>query len=271
MDAYLRRHQPRRSQFRSPRRQKPSGVTVLHTAENVMDSVGPDTGAEAVAKFILNRDSPGSYHDLVDSDSGLYLVRYSDEAFQDGTGSNPHALSISFALRTSDWRRLTPAKRTAFLRQGAQAFARQQAWLKANDYPTTPLKRITRAQSAAGIAGIVTHADRDPGRRSDPGADFPWADFLDACDDALNGGTKPAPTPDPTTPPTVQEDDMARLVTTDGVKMYVADATSVAHVRDQAELALLRRAGIVSSEKGPVTISTADFDALCSRAVNVRV
>ena len=75
-----------------PRRARPSGVTVLHTAENVIDLVGPDTGAEAVAAFIRTRTTPGSYHDLVDRDSALQLVPYGAEAYQDGTGSNPYAL-----------------------------------------------------------------------------------------------------------------------------------------------------------------------------------
>lgn len=259
MDAYLRRHPPRRSQFRSPRRQKPSGVTVLHTAENVMDTVGPDTGAEGVANFIVNRAEPGSYHDIVDSDSGVYLVRYGDEAFQDGTGSNPHALSISWALRASDWGRLTPAKRAAFLRWGALAFVRQQRWLQANNHPTTPLKRITRAQSAEGIAGFVTHGDRDPGRRSDPGAGFPWTEFLDACEAALNG--KPGKTPS-TTPTTVQEDDMTRLfLDPDGATVWAATATGLLHVKSQEALARGRRLGLLPNVR-PEPISAADLGAL---------
>jgi hypothetical protein len=178
-DAWLRKHPPVRSQYRSPRRARPTGLTVLHTAEGVMDTVGPDTGAEATARFIRNRSEPGSYHDIVDSDSALRLVRYGDEAFQDGTGSNPWAMSISFALKTSDWVKLTPARRDDFLRQGAVAFRRQQAWLRANGYPTTTLRRISKAQSDAGMAGFISHGERDPGRRSDPGRDFPWARFFE--------------------------------------------------------------------------------------------
>lgn len=146
-----------------------------------MDDVGPDTGAENVARFIQRRDTPGSYHDLVDSDSAIYLVRYPCEAYQDGTGSNPWALSISFALAAADWPRLSPAKRYDFLEQAVSAFRRQQAWLVSNGYPTTPLRRITKAQSDAGMAGFISHGDRDPGRRSDPGRDFPWGQFLEMC------------------------------------------------------------------------------------------
>ena len=44
--AWLDDHPPKRSQFRDPRRERVSGVIVVHTAENVMDSIGVDTGAE---------------------------------------------------------------------------------------------------------------------------------------------------------------------------------------------------------------------------------
>ncbi|MGL5911823.1 MAG: N-acetylmuramoyl-L-alanine amidase, partial [Phycicoccus sp.] len=143
---------------------------MVHTAESVLDTLGPDTGAENVAAFIQRRTTPGSYHDLVDSDSALQLVPYEMGAYQDGTGSNSYAMSISFALRTTDWRTLTPERRRAFLRQAAAAFARQQAWLRARGYPATPLRWLTRAESEAGQAGFITHARRDPARRTDPGA-----------------------------------------------------------------------------------------------------
>lgn len=191
-DAWLRENPPARSQYRSPRRARPTGLTVVHTAEGVLDTIGPDTGAENTARFIRDRSEPGSYHDLVDSDSALYLVRYGDEAYQDGTGSNPFALSISFALKTSDWRRLTPARRDAFLEQGAVAFRRQQQWLAAHRHPLTPLVRVSRAQSDAGHAGFISHGERDPARRSDPGADFPWARFFAICADQEDDMPDPA-------------------------------------------------------------------------------
>lgn len=200
MTPYLRTHKPARSQFRSPRRQRPTGLVVLHTAESVMDAVGPDTGAEAVAAFIRRRTDPGSYHDIADSDSNLLLVGYGDEAYQDGTGSNPFALSISFALKAADWSRLSSVKRAAFLHQGAVAFARQQKWLAAHGYPLTPLRRVTKAQSDRGEAGFIAHGTRDPGRRTDPGADFPWTEWFDACR-TVTGQPTPMPPPLP-----VQED-----------------------------------------------------------------
>lgn len=190
MGAYLIDHPPRIAQYgkrSSWTPGRPTGLTVVHTAESVLDVVGPDTGAEGVAEFIRTRNTYGSYHDLVDADSALQLIPYEYGAFQDGTGSNGMALSISFALAAVDWPRLTSERRHAFLVNGARAHARQQAWLAANDYPRTPPRRITRAQSDAGVAGFISHAERDPARRTDPGAQFPWVEFLTLCTAAVAG------------------------------------------------------------------------------------
>lgn len=188
--AYLIDHPPAISQYgkrSSWTPGRPTGLTVVHTAESMLDLIGADTGAEGVAEFIRTRNTYGSYHDLVDSDTALQLVPYEFGAYQDGTGSNGMALSISFALRADDWPGLTPERRRAFLVNGARAFARQQAWLAANDYPRTPARRITRPQSDAGLPGFISHAERDPARRTDPGAQFPWVEFLGYCAAAVAG------------------------------------------------------------------------------------
>jgi hypothetical protein len=202
--AYLIDHPPVRQQFYKTRSRALTGCTVLHTAESVMDSVGPDTGAENVAEFIRTRSTPGSYHDLVDSDSVVTLVPYESGAFHDGTGSNNWALSISFACATSDWRRMTPQKRKAFLRNGALAFKRQQDYRRSIGAPLTELRHITKAQSDAGQSGFCFHGDRDPGRRTDPGVAapnlFPFDEFITECRSVM------ADTP----PITEDEDDMAK-------------------------------------------------------------
>lgn len=195
---YLEDNKPARSQFRTGRRAKPTGLFVIHTAEGVMDAVGADTGAEGVARFIRDRDTPGSYHRLVDSDSVVALIRLSNEAYGDGTGSNPYAIHVSFACKTSDWVKMTPAKRAAFLRNGAKAVVEGMTWLKREHGITVPLKRVTRAQSTAGAAGFIPHGDRDPGRRSDPGANFPWTQFFAEIKALLGTTSSPAPVPEKT-------------------------------------------------------------------------
>lgn len=176
--AYLDQHPPARSQFRCPRRATPSGVVVVHTAESTPDVVATDGGAEAVARFIQGRSDPGSYHDLCDSDSSIQLVRYECEAFHDGTGSNPHSYGVSAATRADFWA-LAPAEwRNGCVRQMAAAAARYARWVKSRHGITIPARRINRSQSELRIPGFISHAERDPARRSDPGAGFPWDRFL---------------------------------------------------------------------------------------------
>lgn len=190
--AWLDDHEPARSQFRCPRRADPSGVCVVHTAENTPDFVAFDGGAEAVAGFIQRRPDPGSYHDLVDSDSAINLVRYSCEAFQDGTGSNPHAWGGSVATRADVWPLAPQAWKNGAVRQLAHAAARYARWLKAERGILIPARRITRAQSEQRVPGFISHAERDPARRTDPGAQFPWQFFLDEY--RINmGGISPPP------------------------------------------------------------------------------
>lgn len=176
--AWLDDHPPARDQFRCPRRERPSGVMCVHTAESTPDFVAFDGGAEAVANFIRNRSDAGSYHDLVDSDSCINLVSYSCEAYQDGTGSNPHAWGGSVATRADVWPLAPSEWRAGAIAQLAAAAARYAKWLKVHYGITVPARRINRAQSEARMPGFISHAERDPARRSDPGEGFPWDQFL---------------------------------------------------------------------------------------------
>jgi hypothetical protein len=177
--AWLDTNRPARSQFRRPRREAPSGVVVVHTAENSPDLVAFDGGAEAVANFVRTRADVGSYHDLVDSDSAIQLVAYDAEAYHDGTGSNRHSYGLSVATRADVWPLAPKAWRDGAILQAAMAAARYARWLKDTRGITIPARRINRAQSEMRRPGFLSHAERDPARRSDPGAGFPWGQFLD--------------------------------------------------------------------------------------------
>lgn len=178
MTAYLIENPPHLRQFRE-RGAKPTGLIVVHTAESTPDWVGPDAGAEAVARFIQGRDTFGSYHWLVDSDTIILLVPLALQAYGDGTGSNPVAIHVSAATQAAKWDAAPDEWKVETVKNMAAAAARSAQWLKSEHGITVPAKRVTKAQSDAGQAGFISHGERDPGRRSDPGATFPWTLFLD--------------------------------------------------------------------------------------------
>lgn len=176
--AYLDRNPPARRQFRHPRRATASGVIVVHTAESTPDYVAFDGGAEAVARYIEVRSTPGSYHELVDSDSHIQLVEWTDEAFHDGTGTNPHSMGLSVATRADTWPLAPQRWRDGAVEQAAQRAAAYARWMHATYGVTIPPRRITADQARRRVPGFVTHGELDPGRRYDPGAGFPWDQFL---------------------------------------------------------------------------------------------
>lgn len=176
--AYLDDHPPKRYQFRK-RRKRPTGCIVVHSAENLPDVNPPDTGAENVAGFIRDRSDAGSYHDLSDSDSTIHLVRYEMAAFGDGTGSNEFATHVSGAFRAGQWTGLSHSWRSGCVRQMAQAARRQADWVKNETGIEVPAKLITRQESELGWPGFISHAKRDPARRSDPGQWFWWDEFFE--------------------------------------------------------------------------------------------
>lgn len=185
MTAYLVEHPPVVRQFKE-RGTTPSGLIVLHTAENTPDWVGPDAGAEAVARFLQERTTFGSYHELVDSDSIIDVVPFDLQAYGDGTGSNPFAIHVSAATQAAKWGQASPEWREETVKNMAAASARAARWLKAEHGITVPATVLTREQSEQRKPGFITHALRDPARRSDPGAGFPMGLFLQTFTDLLD-------------------------------------------------------------------------------------
>lgn len=254
MDAYLVDHPPARSQYRKPRREPPSGVLVIHTAESTPDYVGFDGGAEAVARFIEHRDTPGSYHDLVDSGGIFPVVPYEWEAFHDGTGSNRHALSISFATRADVWPLAPKEWRDGAIEHGARAAVRQAAWIKARTGVVVPATRITRDESDRKVPGFISHAQRDPKRRTDPGQGFPWSQFL-ARYSALVDGT---PTPQP--PPKKKEPGVFFLKLNGDPKVWLVEPGRYTYVSSRAHLnELATAAGIPAN---PAEVDKNQFELL---------
>lgn len=188
MAAYLDDNPPNHQQFRCPRRQRPSGIIGVHTAESHPDESGPDTGAENVARFIRTRSGYGSYHLLADSDSIIQLVEFRCVAYHIAThGLNEHTIGISAATQAHRWNGLDASYRDAMVRNMAKAAAHAARWLKQHYGITVPARRISLAQALRGERGFLAHADADPERRTDPGSTFPWDDFLGYYAAEMNG------------------------------------------------------------------------------------
>lgn len=187
MTAYLIANPPRIRQFR-PRRAALWPVIGVHTAESFPDEVGPDTGAENVARFIRDRTTPGSYHKLSDADSRMELVPFDQAAYHIGThGLNDRTIGISAATQAAKWDNLSDDYRDAMVRNMARDAADAARWLKAEIGITVPARRITLAQALDGYAGFLAHGDADPARRTDPGKSFPWDLFLTTYADLMAG------------------------------------------------------------------------------------
>ena len=181
-----RRSDGRRFHGHSVRRNKVR-VIVVHTAENLPDISGEDMGAENVARFLSTTDRAASYHTVVDADSTVRLLPTSYTAFGVRSFNSP-ALHLSFATRAAEWATLPQDRVNAAIRNGAIEAKR---WVDDFDIPTV---RINVTEAHSGHTGFVSHAQMDPTRRSDPGADFPWDLFM-----TLISGDPPPPaaTPQP--------------------------------------------------------------------------
>lgn len=198
MSTYFETHAQKLNQWGRTRRNgaKPSGVIVIHTAESATDFSGADSGAENVARYFTQATRYASYHAICDADTTIQLVPWASEAWHD-TGTNNHSVGISGAIQCKDWDELGDRGKL-IVRRMAAAAADYATWLKATRGITIPAHKITREQSRNKVPGFLAHGTSDPGRRSDPGAQFDWDLFFREFKAALGqdeGVVEPKPTP----------------------------------------------------------------------------
>lgn len=143
----------------------------VHTAENTPDEIGIDGGAEAVASYQSRVVRPSSYHEIGDSDSFVYMLPPAATAFG-AKNANSDGWHWSFGTKAALWNRMSPDWRNNALR-----IAAARCRLRALQFGV-PLRRISRQTWLSGGWGFIAHGDIDPDRRSDPGATFPWAQFI---------------------------------------------------------------------------------------------
>jgi hypothetical protein len=173
-----------------PSRSQKIRLIGVHTTESMFDLIGQDTGAEGVAGFQSRTDRPSSYHRIVDRDSTVVCLP--DEATAFGIGNlNSPTLHIAFALRAADWS--DPKKARAALPMLARAADVCAGWSR--DFGI-PLTWLARDGAFSRSRGFIRHGTADPGRRSDPGADFPAALFFELIAQRLDPTTTPATPPE---------------------------------------------------------------------------
>lgn len=193
MGYYLIDHPPAVQQF-YPGRQSGgwSGGVLVHTAENVMDDVGPDTGAENVAAFIARRKEYGSYHILADSDSVVLLVPPTATAFHCAAdGYNSTTVGVSYACRSVD---LNPD--SAWTRNATDNIAGVLVrWWREFGFDPLAARFVPAPNTRTGL-GLSTHGDAQPVDRSDAWTRRPdrgrlEAMFTDAIIKAAGGSPDP--------------------------------------------------------------------------------
>jgi hypothetical protein len=220
MSYYLLDYNPGTQQWGYPRRGATlSGTCIIHTAECAADNVGEDTSAEGCARMIANRADYGSYHRLVDSDSIVRMLPWEYEAWQDSE-TNPWAVGISAAVRTTDWVGIPPDRRERIYRNMA-ACAAEFVTHMAGQGITVPLRRLTGAEARSRVPGFCAHGDSGL-YRSDPGTQFNWNTFFRYTQEALDSGA-------------TEEDDMFDKEAKDQLEMALDDAHRARGVLDSIE------------------------------------
>lgn len=205
---YLLDNPPARSQYRRPRRGTFVGAIGIHTTEGVLDTTGPDTGAENVAAFIVRRMTPGSYHRIVDSDSVVAMLPDNSEAFAIAAdGLNRSTINMAWACRTTDLHPSSAWTRSAFTLMAGEIV---DCWRRNRVDPLTAARWLTREQVLAGWPGLFHHGTVQPADRHDAfvrNPDRPALERLLVDEIRAVVTPKPEPTPDPEP----EDDEMAWL------------------------------------------------------------
>lgn len=226
MPTYFEQHPPRLHQWQAVR--DPKGVAPFHEATGTIVihtfEANVSLGTKRAADFLVNRtDRQASYHAVCGPASERDVIQMAPwgAAAWHETHSNRWSIGISMVAQAAAWGRISATQRTNLVKSAAYAAYLAASWLKKNRGITVPAKRITRAQAMNGRPGFIGHGEMDPGRRTDPGAGFPWDLFLSTYA-ALMAGNKGSA---PAAPEQNEDDDMPKL--DDAVPLSAAAARTL--------------------------------------------
>ena len=144
-------------------RSKPIQGIVVHTAEGGRNALG-------IAKYLSTTDRTASAHVVIDDKEIVELVPDDFTAFH-CRGSNSKSLGLEIAYFAAKWGE-DPVYEEAVIALSASWCAQ-----KAELYDI-PMERVTLEEWEAGKKGFISHAECDPARRTDPGANFDWDKFF---------------------------------------------------------------------------------------------
>lgn len=152
-------------------------LIVIHDTEGSAHAQSAEDGAA----YDQRRTDETSTHYFVDNDSVVQCVRTADQAHAARTQGNRRGIQYELCAKATFSRAkwLGADYGRPMLQRAARQAARDcRKW-------NIPAVKVSAAQVAAGKKGICGHADityafpADHGTHTDPGANFPWADFID--------------------------------------------------------------------------------------------
>ena len=152
----------KRGQYYPTRSKQIQGI-VVHTAEGGKKAVN-------IAKYLSTTPRTASAHVVIDDNVIVELVPDDFTAFH-CRGSNSKSLGLEIAYFAAKWGE-DPVFEEAVIALSASWCAQ-----KAEMY-NIPMERVTIDEWNAGKKGFISHAECDPGRRTDPGKNFDWDKFF---------------------------------------------------------------------------------------------
>lgn len=174
-DYFLLDHPPASRQFFSSRANAATGAVGVHTTEGVLDRIAPDTGAENVAGFISRRSDPGSYAEILDTDSVVPMVPDDYTTFSVAqSGYNSRTWNIALACRADELDPDDPTTQLLIARLGE----RIRAYWERNGFDPVACARWVGTGGLSG-PGLFNHGDVQPQDRSDAWAKHPRRAELD--------------------------------------------------------------------------------------------